>query len=472
MKTSIWWIRRDIRIQNNPALYEAVSQSTHVIPLFILDPSLLESKAEKRANFLFQALDSLKKELQNLGSNLLLLSGDPVEALQAAVSATGAEMIFAEEDYTPAAHQRDLKVAAVLPLWLVHGLTVFPPGMVVKSTGCPYTIFTPFKRAWKSLPLPGKPSLIRNITHLPPLPAISLQSTPIPGYHEEPSFPASEAEAIRRLDYFLSEPILHYSERRDRMDMDGTSSLSPYLSFGLISIQYIFERVSHLKENADPSTQQQIDVWVNEMIWREFYISIMHHFPEVLEGSFRRDLRNIRWRNIPNEFDTWKNGMTGYPVVDAGIRQLSQTGWMHNRARMITASFLVKDLLVNWQSGEEWFMQKLIDGDPALNNGGWQWTAGVGTDAVPYFRIFNPVLQGEKFDPTGNFVRKWVPELSMVPEEYIHKPWMIPSDLQRRLGFQIGKDYPKPVVDHKEMRKQTLAAFKTGEPRTKIEGCK
>lgn len=472
MKTAIWWIRRDLRILYNPTLYEAIQQTERLLPVFILDPILLEKKAEKRVGFLFNALDSLGQQLKKHGSRLLLCSGEPVDVLSRLVEQTGAEMIYAEDDFSPYARQRDLQVARELPLCLVNGLTIFPPGVVVKNSGCPYTIFTPYKRAWLSLPQPETPSLKQKIGTLPALPDGQFDSVNLPEYQPNPDFPASETEASRRLDSFLDGPIFDYTINRDRMDVDGTSRLSPYLRFGLISIQQVMPAaLKALKDQTDPAHQKNIETWVGELIWREFYVSILHHFPEVLKGSFRRDLRNIRWRDDPAEVDAWQRGLTGYPIVDAGIRQLLATGWMHNRARMITASFLVKDLLVNWQTGESFFMQHLIDGDPAANNGGWQWTAGVGTDAAPYFRIFNPVLQGEKYDPTGDYVRRWVPELSKLPADLIHKPWLAPADLQRRLGVQVGVHYPTPIVDHAKIRKQTLAAFKTGQPRESLDAC-
>jgi deoxyribodipyrimidine photo-lyase len=239
----------------------------------------------------------------------------------------------------------------------------------------------------------------------------------------------------------------------------------------LLSPQYVARKALTAVEHApDEEARRSAESWLNELIWREFYISILNYFPEVLKASFRKDLRNIRWRDAPEDLRTWQDGMTGYPVVDAGMRQLKKTGWMHNRARMITASFLVKDLLINWQDGEAWFMKNLIDGDSATNNGGWQWTSGVGTDAAPYFRIFNPVLQGEKFDPNGDYVRMWIPELSVVPDDFIHKPWQMSEAQQRNLGIQIGKDYPLPMVEHATVKSRTLAAYSTGIPQSLPEG--
>ncbi len=207
-------------------------------------------------------------------------------------------------------------------------------------------------------------------------------------------------------------------------------------------------------------TNESAETWLNELIWREFYQMVLYRYPAVLEQEFQAGLRGIRWRNDPAEFAAWCEGRTGYPVVDAAMRQLVQTGWMHNRARMITASFLVKDLLIDWRWGERFFMQHLLDADPASNNGGWQWTAGVGTDAAPYFRVFNPVLQGEKFDPEGTYVRAWVPELARVPQKHIHAPWTMPAEMQQAVRTLVGSDYPLPIVDHAQARERTLMAYK------------
>jgi deoxyribodipyrimidine photo-lyase len=276
-------------------------------------------------------------------------------------------------------------------------------------------------------------------------------------------FPPGDAEAQRRLQAFVhgdDPPIARYAEARDRLDMEGTSRLSPYLHLGMLSPHQAVAAALDVTSTApSPEAKQGAQSWLNELVWREFYVHILYHFPHVLRQSFRANLRAIAWDNDEGAFAAWCEGKTGYPVVDAGMRQLLETGWMHNRARMITASFLVKDLLIDWRWGERYFAQHLVDGDRAANNGGWQWTAGTGTDAAPYFRIFNPVLQGKRHDPQGAYTRRWVPELVHVPDRFIHEPWKMPSEVQQEVGCTIGKDYPLPIVDHRWARERALAAY-------------
>jgi len=228
----------------------------------------------------------------------------------------------------------------------------------------------------------------------------------------------------------------------------------------MLSIRAALTAALQALQRADADDRRSVETWINELIWRDFYHSILYHFPGVLKEGFQTGLRGIAWREAPADLQVWQHGETGYPVVDACMRQLAETGWMHNRGRMIAASFLAKDLLINWQEGERWFMRCLVDGEPAANNGGWQWTAGVGTDAAPYFRIFNPLLQGKKFDPEGRFVRRWLPELAHVPLTYIHNPWMMPPDVQSECGVKIGTDYPAPIVDHAIVKERVLSAYK------------
>ncbi|MEJ5202301.1 MAG: deoxyribodipyrimidine photo-lyase, partial [Anaerolineales bacterium] len=407
---------------------------------------------------LFSSLNSLDEELRRRGSRLLVRKGKPLQVLTELVREINVSAIYAEEDYSPYARRRDAEISRHLPLRLTGGATIHHPLAVVRADGSPYTVFTPFSKAWKSLPAPSR-SLISIPEVFVPPPEIDSEHLPV--VSQPTGFPASEQEAQRRLQAFAENLIYTYQENRNRLDFDGTSRLSPYLRFGLISIRQLVNTSVKAIENApDSVAQKSAETWLNELIWREFYMAILYHFPYVLRTAFNASMRNIPWQENQEDLRAWQEGHTGYPVVDAAMRQLKQTGWMHNRARMIVASFLTKDLLINWQEGERWFMRWLVDGDPAANNGGWQWAAGVGTDAAPYFRIFNPVLQGKKFDPEGAYVRRWVPELAHVPNDSIHEPWLMSADQQRAASCQIGVDYPAPIVNHRQARERVLSAYR------------
>jgi deoxyribodipyrimidine photo-lyase len=462
MKTAIWWIRRDLRLSDNQALTSAMEQAEVVLPVFILDPRLIQSPkmGRKRIDFLLAGLRSLDMQLRQRGSFLIIRQGDPLTELGILSKKADARRIFAQADVSPYARSRDERVSRELDLKLAGGITVHPVKAVLKPDGLPYTIFTPYCRKWTSLPLPGKP--LPAPERFTRVTGISSGEIPEPVQIDPTSsFIASEAEAQRRLNDFSEAHIQQYAEKRDRLDLDGTSSLSPYLRFGMISArQAAWTALEASRRAADETGKTGARTWLNELVWREFFAVILYHVPQVLHTPFRNSLPDTAWRDDEAGFNSWKEGCTGFPVVDAAMRQLNATGWMHNRARMITASFLVKDLLVDWRKGESYFMQQLIDADPASNNGGWQWIAGTGTDAMPYFRIFNPVLQGKKFDPRGSFVRRWLPELAQVPDEYIHTPWKMPITLQAQLRCRIGKEYPAPLLDHAYARQRALEAYK------------
>ncbi|GAB4578227.1 MAG: deoxyribodipyrimidine photo-lyase [Anaerolineales bacterium] len=462
-KVALWWIRRDLRLADNQALVEALNYAEVVIPVFIVDPILwASSKAgDKRKAFLLEGLRRLDESLHVRASALIVRIGNPIVELPKLVEETKASIVFAEEDYSPYARRRDEEVSKQISLRLTPGLTIHHPAKVVKSDGTPYTIFTPFSKAWKSLPPPL--SILPAPHRIPTpigIPRDELPPSPLPSL---PGFPAGENEAQLRLGAFIrgTPPLVHdYHHHRDRPDLNATSSLSPYIRFGMVSVRHVTLAALKLMQRA-PSTDARkgLETWLNEIIWREFFQAILFHFPHVHQRSFRDELQNIPWHNDPDLFQAWCTGQTGYPIVDAAMRQLIHSGWMHNRARMIAASFLTKDLLIDWRWGEKWFMQHLIDGDLAANNGGWQWSAGTGTDAHPYFRVFNPVLQGKKFDPHGNYVRQWVPELRSLSAEDIHTPWEMPLDAQKRAGVLIGTHYPAPIIDHAWARERALEAY-------------
>jgi deoxyribodipyrimidine photo-lyase len=440
--TSIWWIRRDLRLTDNPALQAALKAGS-VIPVFILDPAF-DSSSARRKNFLREGLHILDTDLRERKSYLVIRKGKPLDVLKKLCEETEADAIFAEEDFTPYARKRDQEIEHNLPLHLVSGQTVHHPNAVLKADGKPYTVYTPYSKAWKAK-LPVQIGLY-------PAPEkidtpFELTNESLPPFKANPLFPAGEKEALVRLEEFLYRRIFSYNEDRNRMDLDGTSSLSPYLRFGMLGLR---QAVNAARQAIGQKRGAGADVWLNELIWREFYIQILYHFPYVAKTAFNSSLANIPWRNNLSEFEAWKRGETGVPVVDAAMRQLKEIGWMHNRARMIVASYLVKDLLIDWRWGEAWFMENLLDGDLAANNGGWQWTAGTGTDAAPYFRIFNPVLQSAKFDPNGDYIRKWIPELRGVDTKDIHAPWE--KDIK-------VKGYPKrPIIERDKER--TLQAYK------------
>ena len=475
---AIWWARRDLRLGDNQALAAALAHADIVIPVFVLDPSLLTSPdlSDNRLAFLFGGLRSLDADLRARGSRLIIRRGVPADELARLAGETGATAICAEADPWPYARRRDAAVAERLPLRLIEGVAIFPSDLVRKADGGPYTVFTPFSRAWRALPRPDAASLLAAPDRLAPPPAdlFSLPIPEMPGLPPGVFFLPGEVEAGRRLEAFMlprlpvkkagmwaGPPVYGYAGGRNRLDLDGTSQLSPYLRFGMLSARRAaVAALEAIASSPDEVAREGARTWLSELIWRDFYMAILHAFPHVLEEAFREKLRAIPWRNDPAEFAAWCGGRTGCPVVDAAMRQLVRTGWMHNRARMIVASFLVKDLLIDWRCGERFFMQHLVDGDPAANNGGWQWTAGVGTDASPYFRVFNPSLQGAKFDPNGDYVRRWVPELARVPVKYVHEPSRMPLEVQRASGCVIGRDYPAPVVDHALARERVLAAYR------------
>ena len=443
---TIWWVRRDMRVHDNAALH-AASRAGAPVPVFVLDEQVLRSRyhrnAKRRIEFMTDGLGALDAELRALGSRLIIREGRADDVLSAVAAEVQAVEVFAAGDVTPFGRLQEARVGRRLALSLVTGIGIRPSGAVSKPDGSGYSVFGAFRRAWLTTPLPDP---IAPPTQLPAVPdgilGIDVLAAPVRG------FPAGETEALRRLDEFTLERIDGYPVQRDRPDLDSTAALSPYLKFGMLSPRLAAKRAV---ESGSGDERGGASRWLDELLWREFYMDVVYRRPEVLREEFNPRLRGIPWIDAIDDIEAWKAGRTGYPFVDAGMRQLLHTGWMHNRARMVTASFLIKNLLCDWRIGEQWFMDQLLDGDPASNNGGWQWVAGTGTDAAPYFRVFNPVVQGRRFDPTGEYVRRWVPELAAVSGRHIHEPWKLSAD--SRAG------YPPPIVDIAQSRRRMMAAY-------------
>lgn len=460
MVTAIWWIRRDLRLHDNQALETARTRADQLLPLFVLDPRLLDGPARspRRNAFLFAALRSLDEELRKRGSALVVARGDPVVVVPSLAKQVAAELVVAEEDATPYARQRDRAVAARCPLLLVPGLTIQPLGSVRTPSGTAYGVYSQFVRAWYLLSPPTSADLLPAPQALPPLPP-SIERQPLPeGSAGGSRFPASEGAARHRLDQFLRQGLATYHEERNRLDGSGGSQLSPYFRFGLVSVREAFCRATRSLETAETASGAR--AWITELLWREFYHHLLALHPEFARTSMRRVFHDVDWPGDREALIAWQHGATGYPVVDAAMRQLLTEGWISNRARMIVANFLSKLLLVDWRHGERFFRQQLLDGDLAANAGGWQWSAGTGTDAAPYFRIFNPILQGERYDAEGTWIRRWVPELADVPRDYLFAPWRMPPLVQRAARCVIGTDYPAPIVDYAAARERALAWFR------------
>ncbi|XBQ15726.1 MAG: deoxyribodipyrimidine photo-lyase [Oceanicaulis sp.] len=466
---AIVWFRRDLRLADNPALLAAVSSGRPLVALYVLDDESAGTWRPGGASrwWLHHSLASLAGAIEERGGTLVLRRGDAAKALDAVIEETGAEAVYWNRIYEPWATRRDEKIKSDLS---DRGLTVrsfkanliAEPWEVSTKDGRPYRVYTPF---WKALKAGHEPSEAAG----PPkdwLFADAPKSDRLEDWKLLPSKPdwagglrdawtPGEAGARGRLAAFIRDRLEGYAEARDRPGVDGTSGLSAHLHHGEISPRQIWAAI----RASDKGDREDVQTFLSEIAWREFSYNLLYHFPDFPEANFQQKFDKFEWSGSEDHFRAWTKGMTGYPIVDAGMRQLWATGWMHNRVRMITASFLIKDLMVDWRRGEEWFWDTLVDADLANNAAGWQWVAGSGADAAPYFRIFNPVTQSQKFDPEGDYIRRWVPELKDLPKKAIHAPWEADRSALRKAGVTLGETYPERIVDHAEARKRALAAF-------------
>jgi deoxyribodipyrimidine photo-lyase len=461
-RIAIAWFRRDLRVHDHPALSAAIEAADAVIPVFVIDDGLLDGRwpAPNRAWFMRESLVALSEALEERGAALRILRGRPDEVLPAFAREAGARDVYLTRDASPYGRRRDRAVAAALERHGIaahpkRGLYVHEPDDVVTKDGGPFTVYSPFRRAWSALerravlPAPDRvpaPPGAGMGTHGDPIPDLG-PPTADRGLIPEPG----ERAARRRLYGWLEHGIERYADRRDRMDLAGTSRLSQDLRWGLLSPVEVVDRAEGAGEGRR--------TFVQEIAWRDFYAHVLWHHPRVLRELFQEAFAALPVRDDPDAFEAWREGRTGYPVVDAAMRQLHAAGWVHNRARMVAASFLAKHLLLDSRLGEAEFMRHLTDGDVASNDGGWQWSASTGTDPQPYFRIFNPILQGKRFDPSGDYVRRWVPELAGIAGPAIHEPWTLDAAAQARAGVRIGIDYPAPIVDHATARARALDVF-------------
>ncbi len=470
---SLVWLRQDLRFDDNPAL-RAAARAGAVIPVYVWSP---EEEGDWPPGgvsrwWLHHSLSSLARDLGAVGSGLVMRRGAALAVLDALIGETGATAVYWNRRYEPEAAARDARLEAALRQRGIHTQSfnaslLLEPWEIRTKSRTPYRVFTPFWRACIAQgdppsPIPAPQRIMR--------PAKWPASLAVEDLELRPRIPwdaglganwmAGAAAGEARLQAFLEGALAGYLEERDRPDRDGTSRLSPYLHFGEVSVRRIWHAVRDCaRDRRQRDVIKSAEAYLRQLIWREFAYHLLHHFPVTPAAPFRAEFGGFPWRDDPAALRAWQRGESGYPIIDAGMRQLWVTGWMHNRVRMLAASFLVKDLLLPWQAGARWFWDTLVDADLANNTLGWQWVAGCGADAAPYFRIFNPVIQGEKFDPDGTYVRRWVPELMRVPAAWIHKPWAAPRTVLTEAGVGLGATYPEPVVDHHAAGIRALEAF-------------
>jgi len=467
MATALLWYRRDLRLHDHPALTTALREYERVVPVFVLDDALLHGRfaSTPRTHFMLGCLRALDEQLRARNSALVVRRGRPEQVLVQLAGDAGAEAALWTSDAAPYARARDRRVTDALRRGGVaarpHGGTyVVDVAKPRTQAGAPYHVFSPFFRTWRHLERravqpapPALPGLPANVipADLPASPAaLGLERAP----GGEPIVAPGEPTARQALERWLQQPIDAYAQRHDSLALVATSVLSPYLRWGCLSPREAEQRAR--ERGGDGAA-----AWVRQLAFRDFYAHVLLMWPGNVRHEFQERLRTLRWDDARGRLEAWRRGETGYPVVDAAMRQLASDGWMPNRARLIVGSFLTKDLHLDWREGERWFERLLLDGEPAQNNGNWQWIASVGTDPAPaYRRMYNPTLQGRRFDPRGEYVRRWIPELRDLPDDSIHEPWTLSEAEQRAAGCRIGCDYPERVVDHARERERALERYR------------
>lgn len=465
------WFRNDLRLADNPALTAAVRTGAPIIPVYIYDVNAAYAPGAASRWWLHESLSALQSAMVKLGATLILRRGDEAETVRSIVQEVGARTVFWNRRYSAPQVEIDKNLKSELSEGAVSVKTfnaslLREPWEIETGSGTPYRVFTPF---WKKLKEIG-PDRVSPLSAPKKLNSgKAVESEDLANWNLQPDNPnwskkisvhwrPGEFSAINSLDSFLKNALDAYSDGRDRPDKELTSRLSPHLRFGEISPNQIWQKVQQ-GMSAGQFSEAAGYKFLSEVAWREFSYSLLYYNPTIPEKPLRQEFAAYPWRDDPDGLGLWQRGQTGYPIVDAGMRQLWQTGWMHNRVRMIVASFLIKDLLIPWQHGAAWFWDTLVDADIANNSASWQWVAGSGADASPYFRIFNPITQGEKFDPMGDYVRKFVPELKHLPNKFIHSPWKAPEAILADAGVTLGNNYNNPIVDHAHARNRALAGY-------------
>ena len=462
--TGIFWLRNDFRINRNNALSFASNNHYKVSAIYIFKKFDFENKREAQRWWLYKSLSNFKKTLIKYNINLEVIEADTYDSGFKKILKNDNFSIYWNKIYEPNFLRFDEKIKKKLEEQNINfkvfkGNTLNEADEVKKKDGTPFKVFTPFWRTSESIYIDKefpKKKIIKKTKHKVEFLSerIDLKKIlPKKDWYKkfENYWKPSEEEGLKIKNDFIKNKIINYGEARDIPEESGTSKISPYLTFGQLNVEDVWDSCNKITNK-----KRGYRKFINELGWREFSHSLINFFPEMLKGNLRIEFDKFPWKTNKVHLQSWKKGMTGYPIVDAGMRELNQTGWMHNRVRMITASFLVKHLLIDWKEGEKHFRNCLMDFNEANNVAGWQWVAGCGADAAPFFRIFNPILQGEKFDKKGNYVKKWIPELSSLPEKYIHKPWELNEKIN---NFELGEDYPLPIVDHQKAREAALNAF-------------
>ncbi|MEL7022446.1 MAG: deoxyribodipyrimidine photo-lyase [Pseudomonadota bacterium] len=467
--TALVWLRRDLRLDDNPALIAAIDRCDVVIPVYIDDRTEQPQWQQGAASdwWLHHSLTSLSKSIAACGGRLIIRQGEALETLQTLIRETGATEVHWNRLYEPWTRERDTRIKEALETLSIdvtshNGSLLNEPWTVLTKTGTPYKVFTPYWRAARQAMQPPAPLDPVEQIHGPEAPIESLklealQLLPTIRWDRgiEAAWSPGEADAVARARAFAIDAASNYDEARNLPATPGVSRLSPHLHFGELSVRRLWQIIESNSPHSDGR-----EIYLTELGWREFSHYALYHFPHTTDEPMNPKFSHFEWRDDNEMLRAWQKGQTGVPIVDAGMRELWATGWMHNRVRMIVASFLVKNIRMHWLHGARWFWDTLVDADLPANTLGWQWSAGCGVDAAPYFRIFNPVSQGERFDGDGDYVRHWVPEVSQIPNKYIHCPWKLPEAKAREAGFVLGRDYPEPIVDLKITRESALAAFK------------